>query len=174
MDQEQQSLDELDGVPHHLVIRPRMRMVGLQLGVGLALSCMIAGGLLFFDHGSWPVISVLGIMFGTSVSAHVIWFRRIAPRAIIATDEFLGVIDRRGNQQRIPWSSIFRAVHSTKQLGMQWEMDLIPAGSTILRDIGIDPGRWGLLRTIIIEFAGRQGASVSVDPLSERVYGSGN
>jgi hypothetical protein len=174
MDQEQQSLEETDGVPHHLVIRPRMRMVGLQLGVGLAISCMIAGGLLFFDHGSWPVMSVLGIVFCASVCAHVIWFRRIAPRAIVATDEFLGVIDRRGNQQRIPWSSIFSAAHSTKQLGMQWEMDLIPAGSSILRDIGIDAGRWGVLRTIIIKFAGRHGASVSVDPLSEGIYGSGN
>jgi hypothetical protein len=53
---------------------------------------------------------------------------------------------------------------------MQWELYLIASERIILRDVGIDSGRWGLLRAVIIELAARNGASVTVDPLSEGIY----
>jgi hypothetical protein len=113
-------------------------------------------------------------VFIAALVAYVIWFRRVAPRAIVASDDFLGITNHDGDQQKIPWSSIFLAAHSTKHLGMQWELDLMPAGQIILRDIGIAPERWGILRATIIEFAGRHGAGISVDPQSESIYARGD
>jgi len=118
-------------------------------------------------------IFVYGLMaaFGGVSIAHAIWFRRSAPRVVVACEDFLGITNRSG-QQRIPWSSICLAQHSVKYLGMQWELDLIPTGRVILRDIGIAPERWGILRAIIIHCAGASGASVFVDQISETVYPS--
>jgi hypothetical protein len=160
-----------DAVPRHLIFRPRLRVVWIQLLALLGLALGL-GAILFLEKAT-QAPAILGV-FGSSVlmalGAYMIWFRRSAPRAIIATDEFLGITHHAGDQQRIAWSSIFSAVHSTKHMGMQWEIDLIPSGRVILRDIGIAPDRWGILRAVIIEFAANHGASISIDSLSESLY----
>jgi len=132
--------------------------------------CCAAAILVRIYHQAGAVVWSLGIAFLISALAHLSWFWRNAPRAIVATDEFLGFAAQGGDERRIPWSSIFRAAHSTRLLGMQWELDLFPTGPTILPDVGIDAGRWGTLRSVIIELAAKHGANVAVDPLSEGMY----
>ena len=53
---------------------------------------------------------------------------------------------------------------------MQWQLDIVPNGTVVLRDVGIDAGRWGVLRAIIIDSVGMHG-NVLVDPISEGIYG---
>lgn len=137
------------------------------------LSCL--GAILYLTNGGTRLLIYgLATVFIAALVAYVIWFRCVAPRAIVASEDFLGITNHHGDQQKIPWSSIFSAVHSTKHLGMQWELDLMPAGQIILRDIGIAPERWGILRAIIVEFSGRHGAGISVDSLSESIYARGD
>jgi hypothetical protein len=158
-----------------LLIRPRMRIVGTQAAVAVILFACIPGGLwlagtLFSPGASRALLWFGGLCLGGWAVAQVFWFRRNAPRAIVATDEFLGIIAHTGDQHRIVWSSIFSAVHSTEKLGMQWRLETLSSGTVVLRDIGIDSERWGLLRAAIVERVGRNG-SVLVDPLSEGIYG---
>ncbi len=129
--------------PRHLIIRPRMRTIFVQLVAGFMMFCCTAAILQWIHHDMGGILWTLGIAFFASVVAHIIWFRCNAPRAIVATDEFLGITTHGGDEQRIPWSSIFHAAHSTKSLGMKWDLDSIPAGPVVLRDIGIDAARWG-------------------------------
>jgi hypothetical protein len=142
----------------------------MQLFALLGILCCLGAISYLTNNGTRLLIYVLAAVFIAALIAYVIWFRRVAPQAVVASDDFLGITSHAGDQQKIPWSSIFSATHSTKYLGMQWELDLMPAGQIILRDIGISPERWGFLRAIIIEFAGRHGAGISVDPLSESIY----
>jgi hypothetical protein len=144
-------------------------MLVLQLAVGFGLLSCIAAPLQV-AYASRMTVGVAGLALFAWTVAHVIWFRTRAPRAIVATDEFLGITRHGADQQRIPWSSIFSAVHSTGQLGMQWQLDIVPNGTVVLRDVGIDAGRWGVLRAIIIDSVGMHG-NVLVDPISEGIYG---
>ena len=156
--------------PRYLMIRPRKRMVVVQLLVGL----LLMGGMAAIAGGRAPAIAcAFGAGWIVWVVAHIIWFRRNAPRAIVVTNDFIGIITRAGDESRVPWSSICSAVHSTKMLGMQWELDLIPSGGLNLRDIGISSGRWGILRATVIELVGSHGASILTDPLSEGMYDKG-
>ena len=150
-------------VPAHLILRPRMRTLRVQLFVGLGLLCCLA---------AIGLPTPLAILFLIGILAHEIWFRASAPVAFVATPQFLGIAHPGGRQRRVPWSSIRAAAHSTGLLGMQWKLDLLPAETTVLRDLGIHPDRWGLLRAAVIESAARHGAKILVDPLSEATYGS--
>jgi hypothetical protein len=124
----------------------------MQLSVLLGILCCLGAILHLTNNGTRLLIYGLAAVFIAALVAYFIWFRRVAPQAIVASADFLGITSHDGDQQRIPWSSIFSAAHSTKHLGMQWELALMPSGQIILRDIGISPERWGFLRAIIIEF----------------------
>ena len=126
-------------------------MVGVPLAIGFGAHCCVAAVFRVLGRRSSFIAYALGIVFVAYLLAHVIWFRRNAPSAIVANSEFLGITSHGDQQRRIPWSSIFFADHSTKRLGMQWELRSISAGTTILRDVGIDAGRWGILWAIVIE-----------------------
>jgi hypothetical protein len=145
-------------------------MLGVQVIVVFGLFGAVILLFRISGHYSPLVTYVFAVAFLASVAAHLVWFRLKAPRAIVATDDFLGITTHGGEQQRISWSSVVLATHSTKQLGMQWELDLITSERIILRDVGIDSRRWGLLRAAIIELAAGNGASVTVDPLSKGFY----
>jgi hypothetical protein len=161
-----------DALPHHLIIRPRLRIVLKQLFVLLGLfSCIAAAIQLRAGPLSTLRISVLLASLVLTVIAYAAWFHKFEVRAIVVADGFLGITLHGRKQQRIPWSSVFSAVHSTGHLGMQWKLETLSAGTIILRDIRIDGDRWGALRAVIIDMVGRNGRTVWVDPLSEGIYG---
>lgn len=159
-----------DVLPQHFMFRPRSKVIWVQMLVFLGiLGCV--GAVLYLLGGTMrTLIYGLAAMLVGAAVVHAIWYLRIAPRVVVVCESFLGITDHSGNQQRIPWSSIALAKHSVKYLGMQWELDLIPAGRVVLRDVGIAPDRWGILRAIIIHCAGAGGAAVFVDNISESVY----
>lgn len=170
MHRETPGVADLSASLRHLVIRPRRRMLAAQLIVGLCIFEAMILWIRMAEHGSPLMTRLIAFAFVVSLGIHLIRFCRYAPRAIVATDEFLGITSHRGRQQRIQWPSIVLATYSTKLLGMQWELDLTGSERIILRDIGIDSRRWGLLRGVIVELAARNGAGVKVDSLSESIY----
>ena len=163
-----------DEAPPYFIFRPRAKLIGAQLLVLLgilhflgAIASVLAN---FTEIAVWLAICAGVAMFAVVALRYAVWYLRSAPRAIVACDRFLGILTHSGEQHRIPWTSIASARHSIGYLGMQWELDLIPAGRIVLHDIGMAPLRWGILRFMIINAGGESGAAVLVDSLSESIY----
>ena len=161
-------------VPRYLLVRPRMRVVAFQVAVLLLLLLCVGCVLRTVDRSSRAFLMLFGCACVIVALLQIVWFLARTPRAIVATDEFLGVTFLNGDQRRIVWTSICHAAHSTGLLGMQWRFDLLPQGTFTLRDIGVDGTRWGVLRSVVIHLAGAHGASVLVDPISESVFSKHN
>ena len=156
-----------------IIIRPGLYAFRWQLVVllGLFLCGALAHRLLSEARNlnrGWYLIMALGYV--AIVVASWAWLRYYAHRAVVATSEHLGILGRDGQQTRIPWSSIRSADHSTRSLGMKWDVVLASGESVTLRDIGIDVNRWGLLWGAIVNRAGREGADIHVDVSSKLLY----
>ena len=154
-----------------VIIRPRREWAFYQLAVLFAISLVaiaiagrsdgISGAILAAS------IAALGLTISTMLYLH--WMRRRSPRALVAHREFLAVLDARGERRYIPWSAIRAATHATTMSGMRWRL-AIGDQSLILRDIGIDPERWGVLWRCIWQEVAAHDRSVRVDTISNALF----
>jgi hypothetical protein len=155
--------------PQHLILRPRLRMLGWQALIALGVFAFL---------GLWVALSVhhiLGLVLGIGVAlafiiGELIWFRRSAPRAIVATPDGLAITWHDRKKQRFSWSEIVLAEHKTPRFGTLWEFTLKSEGSVVLHDTGIDPGRWATLRAIILHFADAHSFGVAEDGATSQMY----
>jgi hypothetical protein len=155
-----------------LIIRPGLRALQIQLLVGLLLAVSLGCAYAFFGDtpSQHPVVFVaIAVAYGAAAAAHYLWLRARAPRAIVATFDYVGVLQHNGAHTRVPWSSITAANHGI-DAGMRWELLLTGGDRLILSDVGIDSARWGLLWVRIVRHAANSGAEVRVDPMSNMLY----
>jgi Zn-dependent protease with chaperone function len=155
--------------PQHLILRPRLRVLGWQALIALGVFAFL---------GLWVALTVhhiLGLVVGIAAAlsfiiGELIWFRRSAPRAIVATPDGLAITWHDGKKQRFSWSDIVLAEHKTPRFGTLWEFTLKSEGTVVLHDTGIDPGRWATLRAIILHFADARSFGVAEDGTTSQIY----
>jgi Zn-dependent protease with chaperone function len=153
-----------------LVIRPRARVLRWQWLGGTVVFTFLAVVLWLTVLRSVLVFAGVGLIALCLFVADLLWFRRRAPKAIVADSKHLAITWRDGRQQRIAWPSILLAVHTAQRLANQWELTLKSEGSVFIRDTGIDSDRWAILRNFIIHFANQHSVGVTEDSSISEAY----
>ena len=151
-----------------LILRPSWRAFRFQ---SLAVP-LVAGGaaaLALVTDLEVPLVATVTGGLVAGLAAQALWLARRGPRAVVADAHGLLLGDRRGARRRLLWTEIRAASHRTGLGGMAWHLEGA-TGVVRVRDVGIDPDRWGVLwHTIVREVASR-GQPVRVDLLSNRIY----
>ena len=154
-----------------IILRPTPQVARFQLLalVGLAVIA-VALGVVFGDRFGTVLIGVLSLLaVGGTGAYYRHWMQRQAPSALVATREYVAVLERTGERTYVPWATITAANHATTLRGMRWHLHT--AGTLVtLRDIGIHADRWGLLWRIVWPEVARRGAPVHVDAVSNALF----
>ena len=155
-----------------IILRPRQRTAFLQL---LALGGLAAGAvvlaMLLGERNTVFVVGVIAtIAIGGTSAYYRYWLGWQAPQAIVATREYVAVLNRAGDRAYVPWPAITAANHATTVGGMRWYLHTAD-NVTTLCDIGLHSDRWGLLWRVIWPEVARRGAPVRVDAVGNALFG---
>ena len=154
-----------------IILRPAAHVVRFQLLVLGALA-VTAFGLVaaFGDRFNTILLGALILLMVVGIRAYYRrWMGRHSPAAIVATPEYVAVLDSAGQRIYVPWETITAANHATTVRGMRWHLQTAQTVVT-LRDIGIHADRWGLLWRVVWPEVARRGAPVHVDALSNALF----
>ena len=154
-----------------VILRPSRRWLTIQL-IGLAALAVVV--ILAAWHADGPqgaiiATGIAAVMVSMVAAGHAEWMSHSAPRAIVATDDYVATLSRTGVRRYIRWDAVRQATHAATFLGMRWRLET-PAECVILRDIGLDPDRWGDLWRVVWVAVARRGGRVRVDALSNALF----
>lgn len=154
-----------------VILRPSRRWLTIQLIVLAALAVVAVLAAWRADGRQGAIIATaIAVVLVSMVSAgHAAWMRHSAPRAIVATDDYVATLSRTGERCYVRWDAVRRATHAATFLGMRWRLET-PEHYLILRDVGIDPDRWGHLWRLLWVAVARRGGRVRVDALSDALF----
>ena len=156
----------------HRIIRRRTRSFLTQMVVAAAIaSCAVflaavGGGAsqaaLATAFGA-AALSIAGLLQGHQM--------RTAPRALIATPDYLALLSRNGDRRYVRWAEVSAARHKTSFKGMSWTL-VSDTGKVFIADPGIDADRWGILWHVVTSCVLSHGGGVRVDAISNGLYDS--
>jgi hypothetical protein len=154
-----------------VILRPSRRWLTIQL---IVLAALAVVGVLAAWHadgrqGAIIAAAVAAVMLSMVWAGHTKWMRYYAPRAIVATDDYVATLSRTGERRYVRWDAVRRATHAATLLGMRWRLET-PDACIILRDIGLDPNRWGELWRLLWVAVARRGGRVRVDAMSNALF----
>ena len=154
-----------------VILRPSRRWLAIQLIAlaGLAVVVVLAAWYADGPHGAIIATAIAAVMVSMVSAWHADWMRHSAPRAIVATDDYVATLSRTGERRYVPWDSVRRATHAATFLGMRWRLET-PVDCLVLRDVGLDSARWGELWRVLWVAVARRGGRVRVDALSNALF----
>lgn len=155
-----------------VILRPAPRWARLQL-LGLLVLGVIGSAVAWAADGLQGALvasSIASLTLLASTLYYSYWLRRRAPRAVVATRQFVGVLELNGQRCYVPWDSVRAATHTTTVRGMRWRLETA-AGRVEVLDIGVDPECWGALWRYLWPEVARRGRPVRVDAVSNTLFG---
>ena len=155
-----------------IIIRPRWQAARSQL---LSLLSLVGASLaLAASTSDRTMIIAVAVVGGVTVSGlawfYRTWIRQRAPRAVVATPEYLAILWAGARRTYVPWASVAAANHATGLGGMRWYLDAV-SEPVRLRDIGVPAARWRALWWAVGHGVAQSGAPVHVDPISNSLFG---
>ena len=154
-----------------VILRPSRRWLTIQLMALAALAVVVVLAAWRADGPQGAIIAtaITAVMVSMASAAHVEWMRHSAPRAIVATGDYVATLSHTGERRYVQWDAVRRATHAATFLGMRWRLET-PVDCLILRDVGLDPNRWGELWRVLWVAVARRGGRVRVDALSNALF----